>query len=91
MLQNPKHNLSVLRMDHTLSDVYEALDQLHSAVTDGSLNQVSKLNKRELESLLRDLIYTAQETIEEIGKSDMWQEPTMLRIVEKTGASQRGA
>ncbi len=91
MNQNPEHTLSILYLDNTLGELYEALDELHSAASDGQLSEMTKLSKRELLAWLRDVIYTAQETIEEIGESDMWHEPVMLRIVDKPGATRRGA
>lgn len=88
MIQNPEHMFSRSRLDNSLSEVYEALDKLHSAASDGQLGQITKLNKRELLAWLKDVIYTAQETIEELSESE---QPVMLRIVEKSGASRRGA
>jgi hypothetical protein len=84
-----EHNLNVLYNENHLADLFDALDELHSAVTEGQLPKVTSLNKRELLAWLRDIIYTAQETIEEIDQQrELWREP-MLRIVEKVQPAAR--
>jgi succinylglutamate desuccinylase len=58
-------------MDTGISDArmaafFELVDDLHTAVTDGDLEQVTTLPQRELVGWLRDLVYTAQETLTEL-------------------------
>ena len=65
MLQN-QHNLQVLYTDTYLADLFQTLDQLHTAVSEDQIKSVTPLNEQELIGWLRELVYTAQETIEEI-------------------------
>jgi arginine utilization protein RocB len=77
-------NLNLLRLD----DVLETIDQLHSAISEGSNQEFAHLNEQDLVSTLRELIYTAQETVQEIEtrrakrRKNRKQQP-MLRIVPK--------
>lgn len=71
-----------------LDDVLEMIDQLHSAVSEGSAQEIAHLNEQDLVSTLRELIYTAQETVDEIEtrrakrRKNRKHQPT-LRIVPK--------
>jgi hypothetical protein len=77
MLQN-RPNLQVLYTDTYLADLFQTLDQLHTAVSEDQIQTVTPLNEQELIGWLRDLVYTAQETIEEIEE----QHPTpQLRVL----------
>jgi hypothetical protein len=78
-LQHPI-NRQFFFSDDSLAAVFEAFDDLHNAASEGELDQVTELNKRELVGWLRDLVYTAQETIQEIEKHAAHQQPT-LRLV----------
>ena len=55
-------NVQALYIDNRLADMYDVLDQLHSAASEGQWQLMTTMSKRELLSLLNDLIYTAQET-----------------------------
>ncbi|MCA9915063.1 MAG: hypothetical protein KC496_17030 [Anaerolineae bacterium] len=72
----------------SLEDVLETIDQLHSAISEGSPLQIADLNENDLVDTLRELIYTAQETVEEIEmrrakrRKARKHQPT-LRIVPK--------
>lgn len=72
----------------SLEDVLETVDQLHSAISEGSTMQIADLSEAELVDTLRELIYTAQETVEEIEtqrakrRKTRKHQPT-LRIVPK--------
>jgi hypothetical protein len=46
--------------------VFEAMDDLHSAASEGQITDLTALDNRELVGWLQELIYTAQETITEI-------------------------
>lgn len=77
-------NLQLLYNDARLSALFDALDELHSAASDGNLHDVTPLTNAEMIAWLRDVMYTAQETIEEIeSNSDGWAEEG-LRLVRKT-------
>ena len=74
--------------DQQLADLYDALDQLHSAASEGQLHTVTTLSRRELIGWLRDVIYTAEETIREIDAHSA-RPGVVLRLVEKAPASYR--
>ncbi len=49
-----------------MDELYDVLDQLHTAASEGALQMFTSMNEREVVDFLRELIYTAQQTIEEI-------------------------
>jgi len=57
-----------LLTDAGLAAVYEAFDDLHDAVSEGQIQELTPLDRRELLGWLRELVFTAQETIAEIEK-----------------------
>ena len=59
-------NLQLLYNTSRLSDLLEALDEMHSAASDGNVRAVTTLSNAELMSWLYEIIYTAQETMHEI-------------------------
>ncbi|MFW5771802.1 MAG: hypothetical protein ACOCZH_00660 [Phototrophicaceae bacterium] len=62
--------------EQTLAAIVEQLDALHTAASEG------RLSKRETAGYLREIIYTAQETLAEIERNH--QPPSVvLRIVEQ--------
>lgn len=71
-----------------LADVLEYIDMLHSAASEGQSRPFAEMDDTETMSVLRDLIYTAQETIIEIESNlakerKMRRKQPVLRIVEK--------
>lgn len=97
MLQPTEHKLTVLynepvnkSTDVELEDVFQMLDELHTAASEGALHSVTTLNKRDLLAWLQDVIYTAQETIAEINHHEHLQQP-VLRVVERPQADKRHA
>jgi len=66
----------------TLHDMLDMLDELHSIASEGNICDKASMSERELMSLLRDVIYTAQETMAEVQSQRKTQKP-ILRIVEK--------
>ena len=59
-------NLQLLYNTARLGDLFQALDELHSAASDGNVRAVTPLSNAELTSWLYEIIYTAQETMIEI-------------------------
>ncbi len=59
-------NLQLLYNEARLSGLLEALDELHSAASDGNVRAVTPLSNAELTSWLYEIIYTAQEAMSEI-------------------------
>ena len=65
--------------DAQLQNLYETLDALHTAASEGRLDTITALGNRELLAWLHDLIYTAEETVAEIEQHST-REP-ILRLV----------
>jgi hypothetical protein len=91
MIQNPEHQLAVLYRDQQLADLFEVLDQLHSAASEGRLSAETTLSEREMVAWLHELIYTAQQTIEEIEANQPQRTRVFLRLLEKSSSDQRPA
>ncbi len=71
-----------------LEDALDLLDQLHSAAAEGSTSRVTGMSDTDTLGYLHDIIYTAQEAIQEIqaAKAQRQQrrrQQPVLRIVEK--------
>ncbi len=61
-----EYSLHSSSMNH-LEDVLDYIDILHSAVSEGTTSTyVGELNDEDVLNVLRDLIYTAQETVTEL-------------------------
>lgn len=76
-------NLQLLYNDARLSDLLQALDELHSAASDGNVRAVTPLSNAELVSYLYEIIYTARETMSEIESKNA--EPVVgLSLVRKS-------
>ena len=59
-------NLQLGTTDARLNALFEALDELHSAASAGTIHKLTTLDNHELKGWLREFVYTAQETIAEI-------------------------
>lgn len=73
--------LQLLYSDARLFDLIDMLDQLHSAAGEGYLNKLTTLETPELLEVLRELVYTAQETISELEASEQSDAKPALRIL----------
>ncbi|MDX1995350.1 MAG: hypothetical protein SF029_23400 [bacterium] len=93
MMQQPETNIAVLFNENRLADLYDVLDELHTAASEGTLHTMNARDKRELLALLNDVVYTAQETIREINQQSRREEKRepKLRILEKPRSDQKGA
>ncbi|MGB7338639.1 MAG: hypothetical protein WBC91_07090 [Phototrophicaceae bacterium] len=49
-----------------IEDVLDFIDTLHSVASDGELPYFAEMDEAEIMSVLRDIIYTAQETLVEL-------------------------
>lgn len=63
MTTNKERNITDLHLE----TLFETLDRLHDAASDGSLEDITSVNTSELLGWLEDVIFTAQETINEIN------------------------
>lgn len=52
-----------------LGDVLEALDDLHSAVSDGTVTHVTSVTRADLREWLHEIVYLATQTLEEMDAS----------------------
>ena len=83
MTQILQPNFQLLYNEARLATLYQALDELHSAASEGRLNTVTPLNKIELLGWLHEFVYTAQETIAEIEGSACSDKPG-VSLVQKS-------
>ncbi|GEM_PF-1000927 len=68
-MNNQKLDIRLLQMLYTdarMESLFVALDTLHDAASNGQLDEVTALGKDELIGWLRDIAYTAHETIREL-------------------------
>jgi hypothetical protein len=72
-------NLQLLYTDARMAALLIALDELHNAASARKLPAITSLSKAELTGWLRELVYTAQETIAELEQDD--SELPGLRLV----------
>lgn len=73
--------LQLLPRDNRLDIAFETIDELHTAISEGNIEAISDIqNRAELVKWLRDVIYTAQETIMEL-ESDHEESDFSLRVV----------
>ncbi len=70
MGQSHQPELQLLYNDVRLGDLFQVLDDLHTAASDGRLQSVTTLTNDEVMSWLNELAYTAQETIVELRKAE---------------------
>jgi hypothetical protein len=64
-----KNELELTYNGDCLGEMLEALDELHTAASDDTLHTHTTMSRHELVAMLREMIYTAQETITEIEQS----------------------
>jgi hypothetical protein len=79
----PQPNLQLLYNEARLSHLLDALDELHSAASEGDIHSVTPLSNAELTGWLRDVIYTARETLAEIEANNTERE-VGLSLVRKS-------
>jgi hypothetical protein len=80
MGQTHQTNHDIRLSDARMAAVFEVFDDLHTAASEGQLEALTSLNNRELVGWLRELMFTAQETISEIEQGRLHREP-IIRLV----------
>ncbi len=73
-LMNQQQHAKILHLPDTatrLGVVLDLLDELHSLASEDNLSALGNIAKSELVDWLRDVIYTAEETIAEIQQQDL--------------------
>jgi hypothetical protein len=81
MAQIHQPNFQIVHNDTRLAGMFQSLDELHTAASEGHLQMVTPLTNAELVGWLQELIFTAQETITEINLQDAKLNRPHLRIV----------
>ncbi len=69
MTQKQKTDIRILQAlftDIRFESIFNAVDRLHDAAASGKLAEVTNLSQDEVVGWLRDIIYTANETIREL-------------------------
>ena len=80
MGQTHQTNHDIRLSDARMAAMFEVFDNLHTAASEGQLEAMTTLNNRELVGWLRELMFTAQETISEIESTRIYGEP-VIRLV----------
>lgn len=81
--QTPQTQIQLLPRNNRLDVAYETIDELHTAISEGQLDNLQGFTSRlDLLNWLRDVIYTAQETIEELESNQ--PSGAHLRVVSNT-------
>jgi len=69
MTQKQKTDIRILQAlftDIRFESIFNAVDRLHDAASSGKLAEVTNLSADEVMGWLRDIVYTANETIREL-------------------------
>jgi predicted metal-dependent HD superfamily phosphohydrolase len=66
--------------DLHLETLLETLDRIHTAASNGTLADETNIDEYELKGWLEDIIYTAQETINELAANTDTKQNTALNI-----------
>ena len=70
MTQKQKTDIRILQAlftDMRFESLFNAIDRLHDAASSGKLAEVTNLSTDDVIGWLRDIVYTANETINELG------------------------
>ncbi len=78
LTQLPKDK--ALYTDARLDWLLEAVDELHTAVSEGELADLTSLNEFELQNWLRELIWVAQEALSEIERQRAQTQPALVLV-----------
>jgi hypothetical protein len=95
LLAQPEFQLHLIEterphFEEKLERLLMALDELHTAASDGTLGALTSLSRQELVSWLNDLIYTASETLAELAdhSGEAGGFPPPLTILRRSGTDQ---
>jgi len=75
MTQKQKTDIRILQAlfsDIRFESIFNAVDRLHDAASSGKLAEVTNLSTDEVIGWLRDIAYTANETIHELEGDGCW-------------------
>lgn len=65
-MERRTNNLTLMYNPSRLGDVLDALDDIHSAVSDGRMKQTTTVTAADLREWLGEIIYMASQTLEEM-------------------------
>ena len=82
MIQKPETKVIVLHESHFLADIFEQLDQLHTAVSEGQPHTLTTLDKQDVVGWLQELIFTAEETVKEMERRSAETKP-IIRLLDR--------
>jgi hypothetical protein len=86
LTRNQKTDIRILQAlftDVRFESIFNALDHLHDAAASNTLGEVTNLPKDEVIGWLRDIIYTASETVNELeGNSSEGEWEALFAAVE---------
>lgn len=90
-MTNRQPSLILTYTPSRLGDVLDALDEIHSAVSDGTLAQIATVSTGDLREWLHEILYLASQTLSELEgrdaaetKTNTEQSAPMLRLVRKS-------
>lgn len=81
MAQIHQPNFQIIYNNTRLAGLFQSLDELHTAASEGRLRNVTALTDAELVGWLQELMYTAEETIVEIRAQELQTPTPQLRLV----------
>lgn len=83
MMNHKQHTpiLQVLPQPNRLDAVLDMLDELHTAASEGDLSTTAGMSEKEVLGWLREVIYTARETIAEIEQRQERETTPMPRLL----------
>lgn len=84
MKPTPQSYLKLLHTPVRLDSLLDVLDELHSAASEGRLQEISTISEAEMRGWLLEVMYLAQQTLEEIDEQQMEREPAGLSLVRKS-------
>jgi hypothetical protein len=79
--KNHQPDFQIIYNDNRLASLFQSLDELHTAASEGNLDTITPLANAELMSWLQELIYTAEETLVEINNHETRPDGSHLRLV----------
>jgi hypothetical protein len=83
------NNLELIYNGDRLGDLMELLDELHTAASENTLQRFTTLGEQDVLGLLKELVYTAQEAINEIEHNREDRHQRAGRKVRKQGSQGR--
>lgn len=81
-MHDNQHTLFFLNTAAALTEMLEALDTLHTAASENTLETLNARGQAEIINLLREVAYVANETIAEIDTQQTSNEEQAFRVIQ---------